>query len=113
MRLLLMKLMINGLITVPFLVIFAGTSFSGAVVTSVLLSVIAYVVGDRFILKVTNNVVATVADLGLAFVFFVLVSGVTMGELSLVELLTLVAGIGVLEYYFHRTFKANLVTSAA
>ncbi|WP_426449821.1 DUF2512 family protein [Paenibacillus sp. S-38] len=113
MRLLWMKILINGLITVHFLVIFAGASFSGAVVSSVILSLIAYVIGDRLILKITNNVVATALDLGLASLFFILVSGVTIGELSMVELLTLVAGLGVLEYYFHRTFGANLVSSAA
>jgi hypothetical protein len=60
------KLIANGIIAIPGLW-WSGTSLAFAVVTSVIVTLIAYAVGDSLILPNTNNTFATTADFLLVF----------------------------------------------
>ncbi|WP_400163268.1 DUF2512 family protein [Brevibacillus sp. TJ4] len=63
------KLIANGIIAIPGLW-WSGTSLAFAVVTSVIVSLFAYAVGDALILPNTNNTFATTADFLLVFALF-------------------------------------------
>ncbi|PYI51866.1 DUF2512 family protein [Paenibacillus flagellatus] len=103
----LVKLLLNGIVVVPFLLVFTEASFLEAALAAVALSVIAYVLGDQLILRRTNNTVATIADLGLAYLFFWLVADYMNWSLSATELATLVLGVGVVEVFYHMYLNAS------
>ncbi|HZG75278.1 MAG TPA: DUF2512 family protein, partial [Paenibacillus sp.] len=65
----LLKALLNGVIVVPLLLWFGTVSFWEAVAAAAVLTVIAYFLGDRIILRATNNLTATIADFGLAYVY--------------------------------------------
>ena len=47
--------------------LFFDMSFGNIFLITLVLGVVSYVIGDLFILRRTNNIIATLADLGLAF----------------------------------------------
>jgi hypothetical protein len=96
------KVGLNGVFTVPLLMWFTEAGFWGAAVTSVLLSVIAFFVGDQLILKASNNTAATLADAVLAFFYLYLVADYMNWSLGMGELLTIVAVLGMIEAVYHR-----------
>ncbi|GIP38930.1 hypothetical protein J31TS4_22100 [Paenibacillus sp. J31TS4] len=98
---LLWKLLGNGAIVVLFLMWFTEASFLGSLAAAVVLTLIAYVLGDRIILKNTNNMVATVSDAVLAAVYLYAVAVYAGWSLSFGELITIVAVLGLFEYFFH------------
>ncbi len=95
------KLILNGIVVVPLLMYFAGATFMGSMVAALGLSVIAYFIGDQMILRRSNNLVATVADAGLAFVYLWLVANFTGWNLDATEMLIIVAALGLVEWFFH------------
>jgi hypothetical protein len=95
--------MLNGIIAVPLVLWLSNAGFVEAAVAAVILSVIAYILGDRFILPATNNTVATIADFGLAYVYFWVVSSFLFWDLSLGEVFWIALGVAVVELWFHTT----------
>jgi len=95
------KLIVNSVVLVPLLWYLAGASFLGSLVTSLGLAVIAYIIGDQLILRRSNNLIATIADAGLAFVYLWMVRNFTDWPLSFTEILTIVAALGIVEWFFH------------
>lgn len=96
------KLLMNGIVGVPLLMWFTEATLWSSVIAVFVLSVIAYILGDQMILRMSNNTVATVADAGLTFIYFWLVAdwmdwSLTIGELSVITL-----AIGVVEFIYHR-----------
>jgi hypothetical protein len=87
-----------------------GVSSGNVFMLSVLLTVVAYLLGDLVILRRTTNIIATIADFGLAFVLLWLVGtymingGVNWFMASLVSAIV----IGVLEAVFHRLVAGRL-----
>jgi membrane protein HdeD len=96
------KLLINGVIVIPLMIWFSHVTFLQAACTSVVLSVIAYFVGDQFILRQSNNTVATIADVVLSFLYLWLVAYVMNWDLSLMEIFVISVILGVAEAVFHR-----------
>jgi uncharacterized protein YacL len=95
------KLILNGIIVIPFLLVFSNANGIEATVAAAIFCVIAYLVGDQLILRRTNNTVATIADIALAYLYF-LVVGIALGwTLSNLELLSLSLAIGLVELFFH------------
>jgi len=73
--------------------------------------VVSYVIGDLFILRRTNNIIATLADLGLAFlVIRFMGDALANGDNGDMFTMSLIAAIGValFEYAFHK-YVANRV----
>ncbi|WP_019534582.1 DUF2512 family protein [Paenibacillus ginsengihumi] len=96
------KLLLNGVVVVPFLLMFTEATFLQAMVAAVLLSLIAYAVGDQVVLRNTNsNAVASIADAGFAFLYFLLAGAMMDWSLTLGEMFVLAIGIGVIEWFFH------------
>lgn len=97
----LVKLIGNGVIVAGLLMLLGGASFIGATTTALALTLIAYLLGDLIILPKTNNAVATAADAFLAFMLLWGISRTSGWEISIAELILIVAVLGVFEYIFH------------
>ena len=95
------KFVLNSLIVIPFLYLFSEATLNEAILAAAALSIVAYFVGDQLILRRTNNLIATIADVGLTY-FFLWVVGDSMNwNLTFIELLSVSLAIGAVEYMFH------------
>ncbi|HZG56613.1 DUF2512 family protein [Paenibacillus sp.] len=97
----LLKALLNGVIVVPLLLWFGTVTFWEAVAAAVVLSVIAYFLGDRVILPATNNLTATIADFGLTFVYVWAVGSFLFWNVSLGETFWIALGVAAVELLFH------------
>jgi uncharacterized BrkB/YihY/UPF0761 family membrane protein len=91
--------------------LFFDMSFGNIFLITLVLGVVAYVIGDLFILRRTNNIIATLADLGLAFLVIRFMSDILAnGDDGDMFTMSLIAAIGValFEYAFHK-YVANRV----
>jgi hypothetical protein len=95
------KALLNSLVVVPLLLWFTEASFAAAVVTSLLLSIVAYFIGDQMILRFTSNAIATLADAVLAFAFLWMAADMQGWSLSMSELISIVILLGFVEYLLH------------
>ncbi|PLT30490.1 YndM family protein [Peribacillus deserti] len=83
--------------------LFNNFSIFDVLVISILLTAVAYVLGDFMILRRTNNVMATAADFGLAFLLIWLLSRNLTFQDNLVSASFFAAlGVTLFEYVFHR-----------
>jgi hypothetical protein len=97
------KVLWNGIIVIPLLLLFSKeTTVLGAVLVSLALSCIAYVVGDQMILRSSNNMIATVSDALLAFFVIWMAAYYAKWTLSFTELCVISIGLGAAEYFYHR-----------
>jgi hypothetical protein len=96
----LIKLIANGMIGIPGLW-WSGTSLAFAVITSVLVSLLAYAVGDALILPNTNNTFATTADFLLVFALFWAACALFNQPYQLPGILLTSFLIGVVEFFYH------------
>lgn len=97
----LIKLFLNGIVLVPLLSWFTDASLFSIVVNALILSILAYFLGDQGILRASNNTVATIADGLLAFVYLWAVSFFNDWDLSFAELAVTVLALAVVEAVFH------------
>lgn len=95
------KLVLNGLIIIPFLYWFTDASLLGIVATAVILAVISYFIGDQFILRRSNNLIATIADGVLAYAYLWVVASTFNWTLSQRELITTVIALVIVEAIYH------------
>ncbi|WP_405080036.1 DUF2512 family protein [Paenibacillus chitinolyticus] len=102
---LIIKLILNGVIVVPLLLTFTEASITSALLTAVLLSLVAFVIGDQLILRVSNNTIATICDAALAFVFLRFAAYAADWSLSTGELLIIVLVLGLVEAMYHRMLR--------
>lgn len=102
MNRILRKILMNGIVIVPLLMWFTEATFWSSVITALILSVVSYIVGDQMILRASNNTVATIADVGLTFVYYWLVADMLDWSLTIGELTTLSIAVGVVEFIYHR-----------
>lgn len=84
-------------------------TFGEVFLLSLVLGIVAYLIGDLFILPRTNNLVATVADFILAWpIIYWFVDGMTAADNPFTASLIAALGVGVFEVFFHR-YLANQV----
>ncbi|MFC4769399.1 DUF2512 family protein [Effusibacillus consociatus] len=98
----LIKFLLNGAVVIPLLIWFSDATLLQSVVMALLLSIIAFLVGDQLVLRLSNNTVATFVDGILAFGFLWLVRSMMGWTLGTGEVLTITVGIVVVEWFFHR-----------
>lgn len=98
------KAFLNGILVVPFLISFTEASLMEALLAALLLSIVAYVIGDQMILRLTNNAVATIADFGLSFIYLWMAAGIFDWSLSFTEMAIISAAVAVIEYFVHGYF---------
>lgn len=96
------KLMANGVIVVVMLMVLANTDIWRAAGSALVFTILAYWIGDRLVLKASNNTIATIADGILAFVYFWSVADLFDWNLTVTELLMISIAIGVVEAIYHR-----------
>lgn len=96
------KMILNAIVIVPLLMWFTEATFWASLISGIVLSVIAYILGDQIILRLGNNTGATIADAVLTFVYFWLVAGWMDWSLSIGELIVLTLALGVVEFFYHR-----------
>ncbi|MCY8504171.1 DUF2512 family protein [Bacillus atrophaeus] len=102
-------LAIKGIMTLIVLYLVLGLGFNftfgDTLLMTIVLGVISYLLGDLYVLPKWNNMIATVADFGLAFLVVWLMGmplsmGLSPGMLALAALFAaIVMAIG--EYFFH------------
>jgi hypothetical protein len=95
------KLLLNGFVLVPLLLWFTDATWIGAVLTSVIFSGIAYLIGDGFVLRAANNTIATAADGVTALIYLWAVAYFAGWGLSFNELIVTVLALAVVEAIFH------------
>ena len=100
------KLLLNGIIVVPGL-LWSNTSLPFSLVTSVVLTLFAYVVGDLVILPRTNNTFASLADFLLSFSLLWVASVVFLQPFSLSGLFLTAFALSVVEYFYHDYLQRN------
>lgn len=99
------KLLLNGVIAIPMLMWLAEIPFFTAMVASVLLTIVAYFIGDRFVLPESYNAFATYVDTLLAFGFLWWASVLFDWALTASEALAIAVLIGLAEVLFHRYLR--------
>ncbi|QHZ50329.1 DUF2512 family protein [Paenibacillus larvae] len=109
----LIKVLLNGIVVIPLLMWYTEATFVGAATAAVILSVIAYLIGDQIVLRYTNNTVATIVDAVVALFYLWLVARYANWSLSVGELLTVVIVLGVVEIGFHRFLGQTSVNKEA
>lgn len=101
------KALLNGIFTVPLLMFFTEASLTEALLASLALSIVAYVIGDQMVLRLTNNPIATVADIGIAFIYLWIVANLMNWTLSFTEMAIISIVVGVEEYFLHGYFQQD------
>lgn len=79
-----------------------GITFGNVLLITLILGVLSYLLGDVFILPKTSNMMATMADLGMAFVIIWLLAftSLSVGSMALAAVIAaIVMALG--EYFFH------------
>jgi hypothetical protein len=99
------KLILNSALLIPLLYLLSDASWTEIILFSVVVCIISFFVGDRWILKETNNAVATIADFGLSG--FMIWGAVIMlnWDLSNVEIISIAIVFGLVEALYHRVLK--------
>ncbi len=103
MKALIIKFIMVTAILWVILGLFYGVDFGEIITISVILTPIAYVVGDLLILRYFNNMIATIADFGLSFLTIWFIGLAVINEpISIVgaSLISALA-IGVGEWFYH------------
>jgi len=95
------KLVMNAVL-IPLLYLQTSASVTQMISSTVLFSLIAFVIGDQWILRGSNNAVATIADAAMAGLYFWMVSRFFNWGLSNGELFVLVVLLGAVEAMYHR-----------
>lgn len=99
------KIIMNGIVVIPMLMWLSEASFWSSLVTALMLAVVAYFIGDQIILRMSTNLIAVIADIGLAF-FFLWIAAYTMGwTLTQGEILIISLAVGAVEFIFHRQLR--------
>jgi hypothetical protein len=87
-----------------------GITLGDVFVISLVLGIIAYAVGDLFLLPRANNTTATLADFGLAFLLiWAMTANMTPVDDVLVPSLIAAAGVAAFEYFYHKYLYKNVL----
>lgn len=110
-RALIIKFVMIFAVLLIVLGLFYGVSFANIFWTSLILTVAAYLIGDLFILPMSNNITATLCDLGLAFLGIWLIGSymypvdVPVALAAIISALVIMAG----EWFFHRYMENQVL----
>lgn len=101
MEKLLVKLLVHGVMITAILVGLSNATFASAVIAALGIGIVAYLLGDLLILPRTNNMMATIGDVGLVFVMLWIISESANWTLTLPEILLITVLAGIFEYFYH------------
>ena len=93
---------------IPLLMYLTQATLIEAFFATYAFSLMSYVAIDQLFLRVTNNGVATLADVGLAFVFFWLVEKFFFHwSLNFTNVAIVVLVFGIIEFFMHSYFQKD------
>jgi hypothetical protein len=100
---LLIKFIMVAAILEIMLLLFSDLTFGDILWLSVVVTIVAYVLGDLFILSISNNTIATIADIGLTLVTILVFNLFWVGRgVSFLSALVTSAVLGLGEIFFHK-----------
>lgn len=105
------KLVMVFLVLYVILGLFLGLSFGNVLTLSLLLTVTAYLIGDLVVLPLWGNLIATVADFGLALVgiwfisYYILEASIPMVTGVLTSAVLIAFG----EWFFHKYLSGRVI----
>jgi len=107
-------LLIKFVATLALLYIILGLmydmTFGEIFLISAVLGVAAYIIGDMLILPRTNNVIAAIADFGLAWlIIYQLTDAMTVNDNVFTASLLAAIGVALVEVLFHRYLATNIL----
>src|SRR5690606_11157260 len=98
-----MKFMATLVLLYAILGLIYGMSFGSVFMISLVLGITSYIIGDLFLLRRTNNTIATIADFGLALlVIWVMTEIMVIGDNEFTYSLISAIGVAVFESFFHK-----------
>ncbi len=105
----LVKFVMTAVILEIVLLLLSDASFSGILLIALAVTAIGYLIGDMIILGATNNIVATIADMGLSLVTIYLFNFFWVRD-TIPFLSAVVAGvaIGVGEWFYHKIIDRRI-----
>ncbi|GGN95114.1 DUF2512 family protein [Saccharibacillus kuerlensis] len=95
------KMLVNAIAIIGLTMWFGEASFMSALIVTLILGALAYVIGDMFILPAAGNTVATLADAALSYVVLWAASEMLGWGLSFFELFVIALVVGIFEFFFH------------
>ncbi|NOU89286.1 DUF2512 family protein [Paenibacillus sp. LMG 31460] len=103
-----LKLLLNGVFLIPLLMYLTQATLIEAFFATYTFSLMSYVAIDQLFLRVTNNGVATLADVGLAFVFFWLVEKFFFHwSINFTTVVIVALVFGIIEFFMHSYFQKD------
>lgn len=83
--------------------LFFGVDFGEIITISVILTPLAYVIGDLLILRNFNNTIATLADFGISFITIWIIGMAIINEPISIALASLISSIAIAvgEWFYH------------
>lgn len=97
------KFIMTAIVLEIVLLLFSDLSFLNILGLSLILTLIAYIIGDMVILPITNNAVATVVDIGLTLAIIYLFNYLwNTGNIPFFSAIIAGAMIGGGEWFFHK-----------
>jgi hypothetical protein len=103
------KTVVIALLSWIVLSAFGEVPHAQSLITGVLISLVIYIVGDLLVLRKIGNVVATIADMGGAFLVAWLYLGAMVEGDFLMESLIVAVLVAVFEWFFHGWLLNNHV----
>jgi Protein of unknown function (DUF2512) len=106
---LLIKFLMVSIVLVTVLSMLTNLTFSDMLYISGTVTILAYVIGDMLILRMSNNIVATIADAGLAlFTIYMFNYLWNIQAIDFTDALIAAAILGVGEWFFHKYVANNV-----
>ncbi|MEW9701756.1 DUF2512 family protein [Paenibacillus sp. SI8] len=103
-----LKMLLNGIIIVPLLLYLTQATLTEALLCSYAFSILSYFAIDQLILRLTSNGVATLADVGLIFVFlWILETFLFNWSLTFTNMAIVSVVFGIIEYFMHSYFQKD------
>ena len=95
------KMLVNAIVVIGLTMWFGEADFVSALIVTVILGALAYVIGDMFILPAAGNTAATLADGALTYVVLWAASSLLDWNLSYFDMFVIALVVGIFEFFFH------------
>jgi len=99
---LLIKYLMIAVVLVTVLGLMTDVEFGNILLISLVVTVLAYIIGDLLILPRTNNTVATISDAVLSFLSIYMFNWFGFGSIDAIDVVVCTLLIGVFEWFFHK-----------
>lgn len=108
-RALAVKFLLNGVIILAVLSLLGDVDAATAIYIALIITIVAYILGDLLILPAFGNTTASISDGIMAFLITWIIPFVVPGlTITLGTALAVGAAIGVGEWFFHKYFKRTV-----